>query len=192
LDAAGWLDWTRDGIRECHGCLYADEGAPLSFTLLYNGDNIRHQAISQLVTRQLRQIGVDVFAQSAGGSAFNEAMFQQFDAYLAGWREINPINPDQTQLFTSVGDVVGEGFNPTSYSNPRVDELLAAARTVPGCDLAARADIYREIQTILQEDQPYAWLFAPDDMIAARGSILGFNPTPYAPLWNIREWVVVG
>jgi peptide/nickel transport system substrate-binding protein len=191
LDEAGWRDWNRDGVRECRGCLYAEEGAPLSFTLLYNGDNFRLLSLSQVITRQLRQAGIDAFAQPTGGSAFNEAVFQQFDAYLSGWFESYPVNPDQAELFTTAGDVVGEGFNTTSYANERVAELLRSARTVPGCDGEARATIYREIQTILQEDQPYAWLLALNDMVAARGSVIGFNPYPHAPLWNVRDWVVV-
>ncbi len=191
LDDAGWRDWNRDGVRECHGCLYADEGAPLSFRLLYNGDNFRFLSLSQLITRQLRQVGIDAFGQPTGGSALNEAVLQQFDAYLAGWFEGYPVNPDQTELFTNAGDVLGEGLNTTSYANERVAELLNSARTVPGCDYEARAGIYREIQAMVQEDQPYAWLFAPNDMAAARGGVIGFNPYPHAPLWNVREWSVV-
>ncbi len=191
LDEAGWRDWNRDGVRECRGCTSANEGTPLSFGLLYNGDSLRYLAMSRVIEQQLRPLGIDVFAQPTDGSAFNQATFQGFDAYLSGWRESYPIDPDHSELFTREGDVVGEGFNAISYYNPVVEDLFAEARTVPACDPAARAEIYREIQTVLQEDQPYAWLFTPHDMVAARGSITGFDPYPNAPLWNIRDWSVV-
>jgi peptide/nickel transport system substrate-binding protein len=191
LDEAGWRDWNNDGLRECHGCMYADEGAALSFGLLYSGENSRYAPIVSHIQEQLRLVGIDIFAQPTGGSAFNDAVSQQYDAYLAGWRENYPVGADQTELFTVSGDVLGQGFNTTSYANERVAELLDSARTVPGCDTAARADIYHQIQAILQEDQPYAWLFAPHDMFAARGSVMGFDPYPNAPFWNVRDWRIV-
>jgi peptide/nickel transport system substrate-binding protein len=191
LDEAGWRDWNRDGVRECHNCMVARPGTPLSFSLLYNGDSLRYLAMSRVIEQQLRLIGVDVFGQPTDGSAFNQAIFQGFDAILSGWREPYPVNPDHAELFTQAGDVVGEGLNVISYHNPVVEQLFEEARTMPACDPAARAEIYREIQTVLQEDQPYAWLFSPHDMVAARGSISGFNPYPQAPLWNVREWTIV-
>jgi ABC-type transport system substrate-binding protein len=68
---------------------------------------------------------------------------------------------------------------------------MEQARTLPGCDTEERAEIYREIQTILQEDPPYVWLYSANDMIVADGGVLGFDPRPGRPFWNIRDWIVV-
>ncbi|MBN2471500.1 MAG: hypothetical protein JXN59_12315, partial [Anaerolineae bacterium] len=54
LEEAGWVDQDGDGIRECHGCLYAEEGSPLAWEIVYtNGvtslwDNIALVAQDQL------------------------------------------------------------------------------------------------------------------------------------------------
>jgi peptide/nickel transport system substrate-binding protein len=47
------------------------------------------------------------------------------------------------------------GFNSGYYSNPKVDELLEAARS--STDQAERARLYKEMQTVVQEDAP--WVF---------------------------------
>jgi peptide/nickel transport system substrate-binding protein len=47
------------------------------------------------------------------------------------------------------------GFNSGYYANPKVDELLEAARTATDQD--ERARLYREMQEIVQEDAP--WVF---------------------------------
>jgi len=47
------------------------------------------------------------------------------------------------------------GFNSGHYSNPEVDALLEAAQTLN--DQAERADLYRQMQRIVQADAP--WVF---------------------------------
>jgi peptide/nickel transport system substrate-binding protein len=47
------------------------------------------------------------------------------------------------------------GFNSGYYSNPEVDALLEEARTATDQD--RRAELYREMQVIVQEDAP--WVF---------------------------------
>lgn len=193
LEAAGWKDTNRDGIRECVGCPYGREGARLSFTLLYPSDgNAYYEITAILVQQQLRQVGFEV---SLSGMNFNglydEIARQRYDAFMAGWVEYYPFQPDQSSLFTTSGDVLIDGYNFTSYANEEVDRLFEQARALPGCDREARAEIYRQIQVLLQEDQPYIWLFTANNLFAAHKGIQGFAPYPNAPFWNIREWNIL-
>ena len=48
------------------------------------------------------------------------------------------------------------GFNSGYYSNPKVDELLNAARS--STDQAERARLYQEMQVIVQDDAPWSSL----------------------------------
>jgi peptide/nickel transport system substrate-binding protein len=193
LEAAGWKDLNGDGLRECVECLYARPGTLLSFELIYPSNaGTRWIVSASLIAQQLRRVGIQVNTQgSEFESILDRAQAQHYDAFLAGWTESYPFDPDeQTALFSSAEDVVSYGLNTGSYYNPRVDELIAQAGALPGCDTPARAAIYHEIQAILQAEQPYVWLFAPDEMVAARTDITGFAPYPYAPFWNIETWVV--
>jgi peptide/nickel transport system substrate-binding protein len=191
LESIGWKDADRDGVRECRGCLYGREGQALSFDLMVM-QNGRREIAAELIAQQLRGIGVYANIRVMDpGSVLTEAQGQRFDAYMGGRVQRFPADPDQTGLFTRVGDVVDTGSNAGSYYNPEVDELMNKALTLPGCAPDARAAIYAEIQAILQQDQPYVWLYAQNEMIVASGGVQGFNPLPNQPFWNIRDWIVV-
>lgn len=191
LEESGWKDVNRDGVRECRECLYADQNYSLSFNLMVMDGQGRPLA-ADFIARQLRSLGIGISLRVMDpGSVLGEARQQRYDAYLGGWTQAYAADPDQTTLFTRAGDIIGSSDNTGSYTNQTIETLMEKARTLPGCDPAARAEIYHEIQTILQEDQPYAWLYSANDMIVADGGILGFEPRPGRPFWNIRDWIVV-
>ncbi len=183
LDSAGWKDVDGDGIRECHGCMYASEGTPLAFSLSVDSTSDLSSAAS-LITQQLQLVG---FAVSSVGSQNPDS--QTFDANLSTFYAPDG-DPDQSDLFTVKGDVLNASGNLGSYTSPQVESLMQQAATVPGCDPAARAKIYQQIQSILQDDQPYAFLYAENDMVVAKSGVIGFAPLAGNPFWNIRDWVV--
>ncbi|MBZ0283808.1 MAG: hypothetical protein K8L97_23930 [Anaerolineae bacterium] len=189
LDEAGWRDRDRDGVRECVNCLYASSGSSLYFDLMV-ASNGRREIAASLIAAQLFEVGISVNVRVMDtDSVLNEARYQQFDAYMAGQTQRYPTEPDRTTLFTRINDVLYTGSNAGSYFNPEVDELMSQGLNLPGCNVDARADIYRDIQSVLQTDQPYIWLYATQDMIASRG-IAGVTPYPGLPFWNMRDWIV--
>jgi peptide/nickel transport system substrate-binding protein len=193
LDEAGFVDDDNDPTtpRVAQGAMYADDGTPLQFTLYTNEGNSRRGAIGTIVQDQLRQLGIVVDFQAIDFNTLLDIMdAQTFDAVILGWRNGFPDDPDQTGLFTPAGDVVGGGNNITSYNNARVTELMEQARVLPGCDNGARAEIYHEIQAILQQELPYVPLFAIEGMYAARTSVGGFSPFPSQLFWNVDRWTV--
>lgn len=190
LEQAGWRDVDEDGVRECVSCLYATKGRSLFFDMMVVSDG-RREITANLIARQLFGVGIGLNVRVMdAASVLDEARYQQFDAYMGGRTQRFPTEPDQTALFTRAGDVLYTGNNVGSYFNPQVDTLMAQALNLPGCDAGARADIYRDIQAILQQDQPYIWLYAAQDMIASKG-IVGFAPYANNPFWNIQDWIVV-
>lgn len=189
LTEAGWRDTNGNGLRECVNCLYARPGTLLAFELRHAGEDER---LALLIARQLGAVGIDILPSGAGIEEVRAvARNQTYSAYLERLDTAFPIDPDQSALFSREADVVGSGTNTGSYYNPEVEALMQEARTLPDCDVQRRAELYHEIQAILQADQPYIWLFAPDDMIVASGGVLGFDPYPQQPFWNVRDWVVV-
>ncbi|HUN07032.1 MAG TPA: ABC transporter substrate-binding protein [Aggregatilineales bacterium] len=193
LDEAGWIDDDNDPStpRVAQGAMYAADGTPFQFTLYTNEGNSRRGAIGTIVQDQLRQLGIVVDFQAIDFNTLLDIMdAQTFDAFILGWRNGYPDDPDQTSLFTPSGDIVGGGNNNTSYNNPRVTELMEQARTLPGCDPAARAELYHEIQALMQEDLPYVPLFDTEGMYAARTSVGGFSPFPSQLFWNVDRWTV--
>jgi len=183
LEEAGWVDSDGDGVRE-------KDGVKLEFELLTNEGNGRRTQIGELLQDQWSELGVQVNFSTMEFNALLEYMNSQtFDAYILGWRNSFPVDPDQTGIFTSDGDLDG-GNNNVSYSNPEIDRLMEEGRTVPGCAPADRAPIYHQIQQILQDDQAYLWLFAQNGFYAANDAVQGFAPYPNQMYWNVDAWTV--
>lgn len=191
LEAAGWVDDDNDPStpRVAQGAAYAEDGTPLSFTLYTNEGNTRRAAIGTLIQDQLAQIGVQVNFQTIDFNTLIDIMNSQtFDAFILGWRNGYPDDPDATQLFTPASDVVGSGSNFTSYRNDEFVRLNNLAKSLPGCDPAERAPLYQEMQAIFQQDLPYIPLFAINGMYAAGANVNGFDPRPSALYWNVDTW----
>jgi peptide/nickel transport system substrate-binding protein len=77
------------------------------------------------------------------------------------------------------------GTNGVGYSNPRVDEIIAAAMYEP--DAAKREALSKEAQQIIVDEAPWGLLFQINYVVAARNNIKGFQ-------WNTdtatRYWMV--
>jgi peptide/nickel transport system substrate-binding protein len=193
LEEAGWVDDDNDANtpRVAQGSMYAEDGSPFSFVLYTNEGNTRRGAIGTLVQDQLKQIGIAVDFQAIEFNTLLDVVdAQNFDSVIIGWRNGYPDDPDVTQLFTPAGDVVPGGSNFTSYNNPKLEELNATARSLPGCDPAERTPIYHEMQEILQQDLPYVPLFVINGMYGADANVSGFAPYPSQFYWNVDTWSV--
>ena len=115
-----------------------------------------------------------------------------YDAHMIGWFAGFPDDPDRTGIFDPRNDLLSEESAPsTSYYSPEFVRLSRQALTLPGCDPAERAEIYHQIERLLQEDQPYLWLFAVNGLYAAHDNVIGFDPYPNMPWWNIHTWRVI-
>ena len=73
--------------------------------------------------------------------------------------------------------------NTQSYSNPRVDELLAAAGKET--DLAKRKAQYREVQKLVVDDCPVAFLYE----ITNRQATLGKVANPPDGIWGLVDGI---
>jgi peptide/nickel transport system substrate-binding protein len=183
LENAGWRDINRDGVRECTACTTAPMFTQLSFELSVPFGF--SYGLANILSQQWAEVGVAVYVYE------DDVTYQQFDAALVvDWLGY-PSSVDQYLRFTPSGDTFG-GANIGSYNNPEVTALLEEARTLSGCSTEARAELYHEAQRLLQDDQPYIWLFSLDSLVAARTSVANFAPYPNATFWNIRDWVIGG
>jgi peptide/nickel transport system substrate-binding protein len=190
LDEAGW-PLGDDGVRVCEGCGTAEDGTPFAFDLIVYEGSVNAERIGLLMQDQLSEIGVEVELRILEfNTAIGEITGQTFDAALMSWSNSWPADPDVQQIFSASVDVVGSGFNMTSYNSPEMEALNDEANTLPGCDLAERAALYGQAQEILQADQPYLWLYTANDMYAARAEVEGFAPYPNSPFWNVETWEI--
>jgi len=192
LEEAGWTDTDGDGVRECHACAYADEGAPLELNLLALAGYEISENRAILAQDLLNQIGFDIEVEMVESASMRDRRYaQNWDMMVQDWEDIGN-DPHDEVLWASWADVPGGGGNNNvSYYNPDAEELFAEAKSVPGCDQAKRGEIYKKIQEIIYEDQPYIFLYQRKDVLAYNKRIGNFEPGPWYYEPDHQNWYII-
>lgn len=153
LDEAGWV-MGADGVRE-------KDGVKFEVDLVYSKLVDLWGNAALIMQDQMGQIGVKINIVEQEWSAYlsNTLLAGKYDLTVVGFGGGTEVDGIAYNLLHSKQVVVGGGgFNLASYVNPKMDELLDTARTLPGCDVAARAELYKQMQQIARDDVPYDWL----------------------------------
>jgi peptide/nickel transport system substrate-binding protein len=195
LESAGWMDNDGDGVRECHGCGTAEDGAKLSLEfMIYSDYGEELELAQQLIGEMLEKIGFEIQLSSVEGNVLwadygNGGIEQNGDFDLnmwdSGYTGIDPT--DQLYYyFYSASAEPDSGWNVGRYLNPEVDALLDQAYTL---DEAQRKDLFCQIATILDRDLPQIYLFSTMDAHAYSDRVDGVQATVNDPMtWNIADW----
>jgi peptide/nickel transport system substrate-binding protein len=115
-------------------------------------------AMGIAIQADLEAVGFDVTIETYEWNTFlgrvNPGLQGEADMAEMAWMTNDPDTLPYLALRTEAWPEQG-GFNSGYYSNPEVDALLEEART--STDQDRRAELYREMQSIVQEDAP--WVF---------------------------------
>ena len=135
------------------------EGAELTFFVTEGGSGMLDPvAMGTAIQADLEAVGFDVKIETYEWNSFlgevNPGLEGKADMAEMAWMTNDPDTLPFLALRTQSWPEEG-GFNSGYYSNPKVDELLEAARA--STDQNERARLYQEMQTIVQEDAP--WVF---------------------------------
>jgi len=69
----------------------------------------------------------------------------------------------------------GDRGNSAYYANPELDKLLDQASVE--LDVAKRADLYKQAETIINADVPYVYLWVPQDIYGVSKRVKGWKPS---------------
>ena len=135
------------------------EGAELTFYVTEGGSGMLDPvAMGTAIQADLKAVGFDVKIETYEWNTFlgevNPGLEGKADMAQMAWMTNDPDTLPFLALRTAAWPDQG-GFNSGYYSNPKVDELLEAARVATEQD--ERARLYKEMQVIVQEDAP--WVF---------------------------------
>ena len=135
------------------------EGASLTFYVTEGGSGMLDPiAMGTAMQADLEAVGFDVTIETYEWNTFlgevNPGLEGKADMAEMAWMTNDPDTLPFLALRTDAWPDKG-GFNSGYYSNPKVDELLEAARVAT--DQEERAALYKEMQVIVQEDAP--WVF---------------------------------
>jgi peptide/nickel transport system substrate-binding protein len=179
LNEAGWKPGP-DGIL-------VKDGKRLAFTVRHDQANQEVKDSAVIIQEFLKKIGVEVKLEPLDWPTFVKKLFaSDFEGIVIGWT--NHHDPDPF-AYTIWHSSQWKARNVIHYKNPKVDELLDAARRTNS--LAERKKSYAEFSKILMEDAPYVWLYFPQQVYVTRDGYQGFVPIPtfggiYQSLRNVR------
>lgn len=149
LDEAGYKDRDNNGIRE------SPDGEPLSFEFIYSTGGTESKDIATRIRASMALAGVECKPVAMDWPVMQQKLDDRsFDSIMLGWG--GAFESDLFQMFHSEQTQDG-GDNYVSYTNPKVDELIAAARTT--IDREESQKLWWKVHAQLHEDQPYTFMF---------------------------------
>ena len=180
LREAGWSDTNHDGFLDRNGHVF-------EFTIITNQGNEERLKACQIIQRRLGEIGIRVKIKVVEWSVFLSRYLDKrnFEAIVLGWSI--PREPDNFDIWHSSKTKEGE-FNFVGYKNEEVDSLLVEARRI--FDQEKRAELYHRIQRLIYEDQPYMFLYVPENLVCLHNRFRGIVPAPAGISYNFIDWWV--
>lgn len=180
LARAGWKDRNDAGIL-------VKDGKPFSFTILVNQGNQQRLLTAQIVQQRLRFVGIDVKIRIVEWATFLKEFVDKgnFEVVILGWTTTP--DPDMFDVWHSSKTKPGE-LNFIGFRNAEVDRLLVEGRST--FDIGKRKHAYYRIQEIMADEQPYTFLYVPDELPVVSSRIRGVEPAPAGISHNQIKWFV--
>ena len=157
---------------------------PFEFTITTStGGRVKTAEILQY---QLEKIGVKVHIRVMEWQAFLNTVVlpRKFESVLLGWSL--GLKPDAYSIWHSDSSKKG-GFNFVSYKNDRVDKLIKKAEKI--VDQKKFDTIYREIFSLITQDNPYLFLVIPNSITVVNKKIEPVSPSIIGVMHNTIDWI---
>jgi peptide/nickel transport system substrate-binding protein len=177
LAEEGWSDSDADGVLDRNG-------VPFEFELKTNlGNQVRMDA-SVMIQSQLERIGVRVSPRTYEWTVLWDSVIRHSygTAVLVGWNV--GLKVDLKSMFHS--ESRSEKYNHTGYANPLVDELIDRALSAETLEEAG--PMWKRVQELIVEDQPYTFLFILDRIYGVNERVRGTVPDTRGYYRNLSEW----
>jgi peptide/nickel transport system substrate-binding protein len=200
LEEAGWIDEDGDGVRECHACLYAEEGRPLRLKIQTTTGNKLREETEQIILEMLAEVGIELYIENVPSAvlfgSWASGAFRkhgQFDILMYTTSDgVDPQSQIEGYFASSAMPLeanTGAGFNYSRWVNEEADQLIAAAGATP--DLETRKELYRQVMEIISAELPHIYLYDRADIHLSRARVQNFKVNSWAnQSWNTEDWAV--
>lgn len=197
LEAAGWSDEDGDGIRECHGCLNAEEGTPMEgeFTI-YSEYGPELELAQQFIAENLRDIGISLDLFSVEGAVLWDTeggpeLEGRFDINMwdDGYPGLDPTDNGMWYYYHSdAADPESGGWNIGRWSNEDFDAWYDELFYL---DEEYRQEVFCEMAQILEEEVPQILLFTTLEVHGVSNRLNNVLPSVNDPVtWNVADWTL--
>jgi peptide/nickel transport system substrate-binding protein len=182
LKEAGWADTDGDGILDK---VIDGKKVPFRFEFKVPSASTTGKSVILVIQEELRRYGIMASVRELDWTIFlDDVKNHKFDAVIMAW-SMPASEPDEYQVWHS-SQSANKGSNHISYKNPRVDKILEDYRRE--FDPKKRVELYREFQHILNDEQPYTFMFARKTVTAVQRRFHGIEVYP-AGLRPLEWWV---
>ena len=182
LGEAGWADTDGDGILDK---VIEGNKVPFKFEIKFNSGNDIRKSVALTLQDELKKHSIEANVRQLDWTIYlDDVRNHKFDAMILGWAM--PITePDGYQVWHS-SQAQNKGSNAISFKNDRSDQLLEENRRT--FDPQKRIELYREFQQILNEEQPYTFLFIRKSVLAVDKRFHNVTLYPGGPR-SLEWWV---
>ncbi|MBN2817166.1 MAG: peptide-binding protein [Campylobacterales bacterium] len=163
---------------------YTEEN-PLRFEIATSNSSPIRPYAAEILQHQLKAVGVYVTLRVMEWQAFLNmvVMPHKFESILLGWG-LAP-TPDPYLLWHSESDRKG-GFNLVGYHNEELDKLIEESQSIVDRDELAL--IWQKMFAMIVEDNPYLFLYIPNEISAVDKRIQNIEPALSGIWHNYIEW----
>jgi len=198
LEEAGWTDEDGDGIRECHGCLNAEDGYVMSMEfMIYAEYGEELELTQQLIAEMLGDIGMNLELSMVEGTILwadyeSGGIEQQGNFDLNMWDDGYPgVDPtDHIWYYYYSGAAEPDmGWNIGRWISEDADALIDETYYL---DEAYRQEMFCELAALLDAELPQILLFSTFDGAGYSARLQGVQATVNDMVtWNVADWKVV-
>jgi len=182
LREAGWQDTDGDGVLDK---VIEGQKTPFRFEIKIPSGSSTGKSVILVLQEELKRHGIIATVRDLDWTIFlDDVKNHKFDAVIMAWA-MQASEPDEYQVWHS-SQAANKGSNHISFKNSRVDKILADYRRE--FDEKRRVELYREFQEILNDEQPYTFLFARKSVSAVQRRFRGVQVYPAG--LRPQEWWV--
>jgi peptide/nickel transport system substrate-binding protein len=154
LKEAGWQDSDGDSVLDK---VIDGQKIPFRFEFKVPAASSTGKSILLVLQEELKRYGIAASVRELDWPIFlADVRSHKFDVVTMAWG-MSATEPDDYQVWHS-SQAVKNGSNHISYKNARVDKILEDYRRE--FDAKKRIELYQEYQRILNDEQPYTFLYA--------------------------------
>ena len=176
LDEAGWIDTNGDGIRD-------KDGQDFAFTFLIPAGADFYTRLATIMKKDFESAGIKMDIQTMEWATFVQHLnARDFDAVSLAWSF--GFDEDPYQVWHS--SQADQGSNFVGFTNGEADQIMEQARET--FDQNKRAELYHRLHAIIDEEQPYAFLYTGPTLLVRDKRFE--NVKVYKSGVDILEWKV--
>lgn len=183
LAEAGWADTDGDGVLDK---VIDGEKTRFEFSILaYDSPTFR--SLLAVFKEDLRKIGIVMTPQPVDWPTMQKRMDEKnYESFTGGWGMSWLIDP--YQIWHSSQADIPKGSNRVGFRNERADTLIETLRETFDAD--KRIEMLREFHSIVHEEQPYTFFYAPQAVPAWQPRLQNVIINPIRPQYHPLPWYI--